>query len=81
MLKKVQKSKPLKGKIIIPADKSISHRAIMLASLAKGKSVIQNFSSGADCWSTLNIFRQLGAEINEIDKKTIEITSNGNLKK
>ena len=81
MLKKVSKSKPLKGEITIPADKSISHRVIMLASLAKGDSVISNFSSGADCWSTLNIFKQLGVEVNEIDKKTIVIKSDGNLKK
>lgn len=81
MLKKVQKSIPLKGEITIPADKSISHRAIMLSSLARGKSLITNFSSGADCWSTLNIFKQLGVEIKEIDKKTVEITSDGKLKK
>ena len=81
MIKTVQKSKPLKGEITIPADKSISHRAVMLSSLAKGKCVISNFSSGADCWSTLNIFKQLGVEIKETDKKTIEIISNGNLKK
>lgn len=81
MLKKVQKSKPLRGEITIPADKSISHRAVMLASIARGKSLIKNFSSGADCWSTLNIFRQLGVEINEIDKKTIEINSDGIFKK
>ena len=81
VLKTVQKSKPLKGEILIPADKSISHRAVMLASLAKGKSVITNFSSGADCWSTLKIFKQLGVEVNETNKKTIEIISDGKLKK
>jgi len=81
LLKNVQKSKPLRGKITIPADKSVSHRAIMLSSLAKGRTLITNFSSGADCWSTLNIFRQLGIEINEINKKTIEVISDGNLKK
>ena len=81
MIKKVQQIKSLNGEITIPSDKSISHRAVMLASLAKGKSVITNFSSGADCWSTLNIFKQLGVGINEVDKKTIEITSDGNLKR
>jgi len=81
MLKRVQKTNPLKGEITIPADKSISHRAVMFSSLAKGKSLITNFSSGADCWSTLNIFKQLGVEINVIDKKTIDILSNGSLKK
>ena len=80
MIKRVQKSKPLNGEITIPADKSISHRAVMLSSLAQGKSTIKNFSSGADCWSTLNIFKQLGVGVNIIDKKTIEIVSDGNLK-
>ncbi len=81
MLKKVCKSESLSGEITIPADKSISHRAIMLASLANGKSTIKNLSSGADCRSTLSIFKQLGVEINEIDDKTIEIISNGKLNK
>ena len=80
MLKKVTKIKNLKGEITIPADKSISHRAVMFSSLAIGKTVIRNFSSGADCWSTLNAFRALGVEINEIDSKTIELISSGNLK-
>ncbi len=71
----VSKVKNLKGEIIIPADKSVSHRAIMISSLAKGKSRITNFSSGADCWSTLNLFKNLGVEINVIDNKTIEVLS------
>lgn len=81
MIQRVLKSKPLVGKITIPADKSVSHRAIMFASLAKGRSIISNFSSGADCWSTLKAFRALGVEINEIDSKTIEVVSSGTLKK
>lgn len=80
MIKKVAKTKNLKGEIIIPADKSVSHRAVMFSSLAKGKTIISNFSSGADCWSTLNAFRALGVEINEIDYKTIEVISTGILK-
>lgn len=79
MLKRVGKIKNLKGEIIIPSDKSVSHRAIMFSSLAKGKSIIKNFSSGADCWSTLNAFRALGVQINEIDPKTIEVISSGEL--
>ena len=82
MIKIVKKlTKGLNGEITIPADKSISHRAVMLAALAKGKSVISNFSSGADCWSTLNAFRALGVEINKIDSKIIEVVSTGVLKK
>ena len=79
MIKRVKKLGPLAGEITIPADKSVSHRAIMFASLAKGRSIITNFSSGADCWSTLNAFRALGIEINEIDPKTIEVISKGKL--
>ena len=41
----------------------------------------KNFSSGADCWSTLNIFKNLGVEINVLDKKTIKIVSDGKLRK
>ena len=79
MIKKVSKITNLKGEIVIPADKSVSHRAIMFSSIAKGKTIISNFSSGADCWSTLNAFRALGIEINEIDSKTIEVVSTGKL--
>ena len=64
-------SKPdrgLSGTITIPADKSISHRAVMFSSLAKGKCKIKNFSNGADCISTLNIFKQLGTSIEYIDE-------------
>ena len=73
MIKTVSKTKNLKGEITIPADKSISHRAVMFASLAKGKSLIQNFSNGADCLSTLNLFKQLGTQIDFVDKKTLKI--------
>ena len=82
MLKKVTGLKNgLKGEITIPADKSISHRAVMFSSIARGKCIIKNFSSGADCYSTLNIFKLLGVDINFIDEKTLIVKSNGNLKK
>ena len=81
MLKKVSKlNKGLKGEIIIPADKSVSHRAVMFSSLARGKCLVKNFSSGADCHSTLNIFKQLGVDIECIDEKTLSISSDGKLK-
>lgn len=81
MLKRVQKLKNgLRGEITIPADKSISHRAVMFSSIAKGRCIIKNFSSGADCYSTLNIFKQLGVDIIFIDEKTLSIKSDGKLK-
>lgn len=73
MLKKVSKTKNLRGEITIPADKSVSHRAVMFSSISNGISVIKNFSSGADCHSTLNLFKLLGIEAVFIDEKTIRI--------
>ncbi len=69
----------LQGEIQIPADKSISHRAVMFASLANGKSLIKNFSSGADPRSTLNVFSALGIQSKFLDEKTLEIYSTGKL--
>lgn len=74
MLKVVSQLKsPLKGSITIPADKSISHRAVMFSALAKGKSIIKNFSNGADCHSTLNLFKNLGIKAEFVDKSTLTI--------
>ena len=52
----------LEGRVHLPGDKSISHRAAMLAAIAEGTSRIQNFSPGADCWSTLTCLRGLGVK-------------------
>jgi 3-phosphoshikimate 1-carboxyvinyltransferase len=53
----------LTGTITLPGDKSISHRYGMIASLAEGSTRISNYSTGADCHSTLSCMRALGAEI------------------
>ena len=73
-------NKPLLGEIEIPSDKSISHRAVMFSSLAKGRSVIKNFSKGADCISSLNVCQNLGVNINYLNETTIEINSDGEYK-
>ena len=81
MIKTVHKlNTPLKGEITIPSDKSISHRAVMFSSIAEGECIIKNFSSGADCHSTLNLFKSLGVNIQFINDKTLKIKSNGILK-
>ena len=72
--------KGLKGSIKIPADKSISHRAVMLSSLTNGFCTIENFSAGADCKSTVELYRQLGVEIFYADDRTLRVFSNGRLK-
>lgn len=52
----------ISGALTIPADKSISHRSIMFASLACEPVEINNFSKGKDCHSTLAVLKQLGAK-------------------
>lgn len=60
---------PLRGELEIPGDKSISHRAIMFGSLAKGTTEVTHFLQGADCLSTISCFQKLGIEIeNNADK-------------
>ena len=68
----------LKGSVTIPADKSISHRAVMFASIANGKSVIKNFSKGQDPLSSLNVCRALGIDA-EFQNDLLIINSNGKL--
>jgi 3-phosphoshikimate 1-carboxyvinyltransferase len=64
---------PLSGRVRLPGDKSISHRYAMLASVASGASRIHNYSSGADCHSTLGCLRSLGVPVGVADREvTIE---------
>jgi 3-phosphoshikimate 1-carboxyvinyltransferase len=55
--------KPLRGEIAVPGDKSIAHRAVILASVAQGQSRIFNLSGGDDNSRTVRAFRQLGVQI------------------
>ena len=71
--------KTLKGEINIPADKSVSHRAVIFSSLANGKSVIKNFSKGQDPKSSLKICKALGTDI-EQNGTILTVKSNGLLK-
>ncbi len=59
----VQSVKHLKGTIRVPGDKSISHRSIMLGSIAQGVTHIEGFLEGEDALSTMNAFRALGVRI------------------
>ncbi|WP_026507278.1 3-phosphoshikimate 1-carboxyvinyltransferase [Butyrivibrio sp. MC2013] len=56
-------NRPLKGDLFVPGDKSISHRSVMISSLAQGSSQITGFLEGADCLSTIACFRQMGVQI------------------
>ena len=66
---KLSKSKNLKGQVTIPGDKSISHRSIILSSLAEGTSEISGFLKGEDCLATLDSFKKMGVKIEEEDEK------------
>lgn len=77
MQKIVYKSeKGLKGSVTIPSDKSISHRAIMFTSLAKGKSIIKNFSKGQDPLSSLKVCKALGIDA-EFSNEELIVKSKG----
>lgn len=67
---------PLHGELTIPGDKSISHRSVMFASLAKGTSHIKGFLPGADCLSTIHCFRQMGIEIYQ-EESIVTVTGQG----
>ena len=62
----VSPSYKAKGEIKVPGDKSISHRAIMLASIAEGKSHIRGFLEGTDCTATLHAFQIMGVQIDRL---------------
>lgn len=66
----------LSGIVALPGDKSISHRYAMLASLAEGDSKITNYSTGADCHSTLGCVRALGIGVEE-EGTTVTIHGRG----
>ncbi|HMJ09725.1 MAG TPA: 3-phosphoshikimate 1-carboxyvinyltransferase, partial [Pyrinomonadaceae bacterium] len=55
----------ISGEIVLPGDKSISHRAAILASIAEGVTRVHNFSGSADCHATLECLRRLGVEISQ----------------
>ena len=59
----IKKQTNLRGMLMVPGDKSISHRAVMFGSLAKGTTRISHFLEGADCLSTIACFRKMGIDI------------------
>ncbi|MDR3112870.1 MAG: 3-phosphoshikimate 1-carboxyvinyltransferase [Endomicrobium sp.] len=78
---KLSKINRIEGEIEVPADKSITHRAVMLSSIAQGTSIVHNYLPSDDCLRTINAFRQMGVEIKQ-DDKTLFINGKGlNLEK
>lgn len=67
----LHKVKTLKGEVTVPGDKSISHRAVMFGSIARGTTEITNFLQGADCLSTISCFKKLGIEIENTPERIL----------
>ncbi|HAW60573.1 MAG TPA: 3-phosphoshikimate 1-carboxyvinyltransferase [Actinobacteria bacterium] len=70
---KINTAASLKGKIAIPGDKSISHRAIILGAMAEGDTTIVDFLPAADCLSTLKCMRALGVGVEELSSTNLVI--------
>src|SRR5436309_1528264 len=68
------KARRVGGVVRPPGDKSISHRVLMLAALARGKSELAGLLTGADVKSTARVLRQLGAEIGTIRDSTVQVS-------
>jgi 3-phosphoshikimate 1-carboxyvinyltransferase len=70
----IRPARNIYGSLRLPGDKSISHRYGMLAAFAEGTSHFTNFSTGADCASTLACMEALGAKVNKSSANSVEVT-------
>jgi 3-phosphoshikimate 1-carboxyvinyltransferase len=73
----IRPARNILGSLRLPGDKSISHRYAMLGAFAEGTSRFSNFSTGADCASTLSCMQALGARVRTLDDGRIEIDGVG----
>jgi 3-phosphoshikimate 1-carboxyvinyltransferase len=70
----IRPARNVHGNLRLPGDKSISHRYGMLGAFAEGTSRFSNFSTGADCASTLACMEALGAKVVKIGENAVEVT-------
>ena len=74
----VRPARNIRGSVQLPGDKSISHRYAMLSGIAEGPSRLENYSTGADCASTLGCMRELGVTWErKPDQNVIEVQGRG----
>jgi 3-phosphoshikimate 1-carboxyvinyltransferase len=73
----IQNINPLSGQCHVPGDKSISHRAVMFASIAEGVSKIHDFLDGHDCRATIGVMRALGVEIEVLTPTELIVQGRG----
>jgi 3-phosphoshikimate 1-carboxyvinyltransferase len=77
----IRPAKNVLGSLRLPGDKSISHRYAMLAAIAEGTTRLGNFSTGADCASTLRCVQQLGCAVRKSAEGLIEIEGRARLQR
>jgi 3-phosphoshikimate 1-carboxyvinyltransferase len=73
----IRPARNIMGSLRLPGDKSISHRYALLGGFAEGTSRFSNFSTGADCASTLACMEALGAKVRKIEDGVVEVTGVG----
>ncbi len=74
---KINPFSSVKSQINIPADKSISHRAIFISSITRGKTTIKNFLKSNDTYASLDCMRRLGVEIKKLSENKFMVVSKG----
>ena len=67
----IRPARNISGSLRLPGDKSISHRYAMLAAIAEGDTRLENFSTGADCASTLGCVRALGVDVQRTENSVV----------
>ena len=67
----IARPKKLRGEIIAPGDKSVSHRAAMFNAIARGTAQVTNYAPGADCVATISVLRLLGVKIERYPSKKL----------
>lgn len=68
---KIRQARSLRGPIALPGDKSISHRAALIAAMASGETTIDNFATSADCCSTLSCLAALGVQVRRDENRVV----------
>ncbi|MDC0457817.1 3-phosphoshikimate 1-carboxyvinyltransferase [Alphaproteobacteria bacterium] len=71
------KSSNLSGEMIVPGDKSISHRSLIIGSAVTGRIIIKNLLESEDVFATANALRQMGITINKLSNNKWEVFGNG----
>ena len=73
----IEKISHLRGELSVGGDKSISHRSVMISSIAKGDSLIRNLLRGEDCHATIDAFKSMGISVDTKAKGDIIIKGKG----